>query len=190
MPEKESSSRKQIRKLMVVMGSAVICALLLAYFMVANYGPSGRYQVSNILLEPSFAEKISYQDTDPQTSKNSRYTFDRFELVHFDIGTNHWESARLNEKQFNQIYQLIGGDKSAAEVTPDMQSLFYASTPASLTIVVHAENRENTKILQEIQFADHGDYYRILLRDDTTRQNWIYFYHPKAFELIKQMIKS
>jgi hypothetical protein len=180
----------QIRNLMIVMGSAVLCAVLIAYIMVSHYGPSGRYQVSNILLEPSFAEKISYQDSDPQTGKNSRYTFDRFELVYFDNGANRWSSLKLNEKNFQEIYDLIYSDKSVTEVTPDMQSFFYASTPASLTIVVHAENRENTKVLQEIQFADHGDYYRILLRDDNTRQNWVYFYHPKAFELIKQMIKS
>ncbi len=188
MQQKQSSRSAQIRNLIVVIGGGMLAALLIAYFMVTNYGPTGQYQTNNILLEPSFVQNISFQEQDPQTGKNSRYTFDRIEWLHFDSASNRWISSKLDENTYSKIYDLLRKDNSIVRVTPETKNLFYTTTPTSVTIVVHAENHENTKVLQEIQFADHGDFYRVLLREDAPSQNWIYFFHPKVFEQVNQQI--
>lgn len=171
------SPASQIRNLIIVIGAGMMCALLLTYMMIANYGPSGNYTLSNLLLEPSLVEKISYQDD------NTHYYFDRIEFMYFDQTANRWESQKLNQDAYQQIYQLLSSDQSIKDVTPETQSLFYTSKPASLTLVVHGENRENTKVFQEMQFEEHGDYYRIFFKD------WIYFKHPKVLENIKKIVK-
>lgn len=188
MQPKQRSRTAQIRNLLVVIGAGMMTALLIAYFMVSNYGPTGQYDTNNVLLEPSLVQSISFQDQDPQTGKNSRYTFDRIEWMHFDSASNRWLSSKLDENIYSKIYGLLSQDRSIVKVTPETKNLFYTTTPTSVTIVVHAENRENTKTFQEIQFADHGDFYRVLLREDAPSQNWIYFFHPKVFEQLNQQI--
>jgi hypothetical protein len=184
MPEKQNSSIAQIRNLLVVIGAGMMCGILLTYMMLANFGPSGQYIVSNILLEPSLVEKITYQEN------NSRYSFDRIEFMFFNDKANRWESQKLNQATYGEIYQIIKGDKSIDKVASDVQTLFYTSKPGSLTLVVHTENRDNTKVFQELQFEEHGDYYRIMLREDEPSQNWVYFNHPKVLEKIKKIVKQ
>jgi hypothetical protein len=176
-----SEKTVQIRNLFIVIGAGIMGAFLLAYLMVANFGPSGSYLVGNILLEPSLVEKISYQEM------NTRYQFDRIEFMYFD---HKWKSLKLDEKTYRQIYDVLKGDKSVSNVSQDIQNLFYTTKPASLALVVHSENRENTRVFQELQFEDRGDYYRILLREDDPSQNWVYFYHTKVLEQIKNIVKE
>jgi hypothetical protein len=176
-----SEKTTEIRNLLVVMGAGVMGAVLLTFLMLTNFGPSGSYIVSNILLEPSLVEKISYQEM------NTRYQFDRIEFMYFD---HKWISLKLDAKTYRKIYDVLKGDKSVTNVPQDIQTLFYTSKPASLALVVHSENRENTKVFQELQFEERGDYYRILLREDDPSQNWVYFYHTKVLEQIKNIVKE
>lgn len=172
----------QIRNLIMVIGAGMMAALMLAYFLVNQYGPTGQYIAGNIVLQPSLVSKVTFQD------KDSRYSFDRIEWMHFDNAENRWTSSKIDDDTYGKIYQLIKNDKSIIKVTPETQNLFYTSTPSIVTIVVHNENRENTKVFQEIQFVEHGDFFRVLLKDDNPTQNWIYFFHPKVSEQINEQI--
>lgn len=77
MREVNVSPAKQIRNLLIVVGAGVFGAFLLAYVMVVYYGPSGRYQTKNVLLEPGIIEGLTFQDLNPDTGKFSQYSMDR-----------------------------------------------------------------------------------------------------------------
>ncbi len=173
-----------IRNLLGVLGAAVFGACLLSYLLVVNFGPSGRYKVANILLEPIIAEKVDFYDG------KSRYIFQRFEFLYFDQTTNKWDREQLSEDQYKKIYAIIKSELSVLSVTDEVRGMFSQTNPAILSIVVRNESKENTKSLQEMQIADHGDYYRILLRDDSPTPNWVYFYHPQILEQMKHAIKN
>ena len=39
-----------------------------------------------------------------------------------------------------------------------------------------------TKIFQEVQFANEGDFYRVELHEQNAAHNWAYFYHPNVYK--------
>lgn len=190
MREVNVSPAKQIRNLLIVVGAGVFGAFLLAYVMVVYYGPSGRYQTKNVLLEPGIIEGLTFQDLNPDTGKFSQYSMDRIELLYFEDVGNQWIRKALTLDTYRQIYEVISGDSSVMEVSDEIQGLFHLKTPATLSLVVRSETGDGAKAFQEVQFVNRGNYYRVLLREESKKQNWAYFYHPDIFNQVLQVVEQ
>jgi len=85
---------------------------------------------------------------------------------------------------------VISGDSSVMEVSDEIQGLFHLKTPATLALVVRSETGDGAKAFQEVQFVNRGNYYRVLLREESKKQNWAYFYHPDIFNQVLQVVEQ
>lgn len=182
--ESDSSAKRQIRNLLLVMLSGILCAFILAIFLVSNYGPSGRYVVQNTLIEPSLATSLNYNDANSKTGGLTLFVFDGIEFTYFDSDAKKQNQIKVDPDKYAQFYQLIVADMSILDPPTNVTSLFDAQA-ASLKIQVrtasHAEWQDEQKVFQSVTIAHEGDYYRIRLHEEPATNPWVYFYHPGIY---------
>ena len=180
------TSRNEIRNLLAVILSGVLCAFILAGAMLYYYGPTGRYYARNVLLSPLLTTQISFQDANPKTGEITRFVFDGIEISFYDKVQKAWKHVAVSPEAYNRFYDAVSQDVSLDKVTSDIQDLFLKGNPSKLTLRVRTESRAEshaaTKIFQEVLFANEGNYYRVELREQGPgRGEWAYFYHPGIY---------
>lgn len=168
MQEFKQTAGKQIRNLFIVMGSGVFGALLIAYLLVTFYSPSGMMRAGDVLLAPEIAQGLV-----------GDVKMDRIELLYYEDIRNQWVNRRLNANAYQRVYQTVSGDQSVMEV-PEK---FAQETPATISLWVTNKSGE-TQLFQEMQIESRGEYYRILLHQDTKEPTWAYFKHKGLFSLV------
>lgn len=191
----ERQRNRDIRNLLAVLGAAVLCAALLAFFFLYYYGPSGRYLAGNTLLDPSIMAQINYQDHHPQTGKKVRFVFDRIEFSYFDPEKGQMHIFPISLETYQSFYKQVSSDRSLLEVNQNIQNLFLQSHPALLTMSMQSqeglENRTardhlNTKagshVFQVVQFIPE-DYFRVQLHGKNEGE-WAYFYQSGLYQEI------
>jgi hypothetical protein len=187
-----NQSKKEIRNLLIVIGSGVVCALLLSLFLILNYGPSGRYQVSNILLSPELTSTLSYNDTNSKTGGSSRFIFENIMFNYYDANEKKQKSIQITPEQYAQLYQIISSDKSILEPSNDILNSFGKPNNALITIKVrtesHAAWQDESRNFQEFDLSSEGDFYRIALHDEKAERKWIYFQHNGIFEITSKLL--
>ncbi len=175
--ETKPAKRKEVRNLLLVMGSAVACALALALWMLYQYNPTGRYLAKNVLLSPQIMSQISYPETDPKTGATLRYVFDSFEFSYFDTAKKTWSHSTVKPEAYREFYQAVAEDVSILPISEEMRALFSKTPPTTLLVHMHQGGATDGKItFQEVDFAPGGDFYRIQLRVEA--ETWAYFFHP------------
>jgi len=189
--EEERTTSKLIRDLFLVLGLGICCAVAVAAVTLHYMGPTGSYLAQNILLNPSMLGKLQYSDVNAQTGGTVPYRFDRLEFAYFDDNTHQWKKNRIAKERYAQFYELIGNDQSLLVVPDQIEALFSAGTPATLSIVVHQEEqRRRTQSFQKVEILNHGDYYRIQIHDERELKNWAYFYHENIFKETLKIFSS
>ena len=187
--EPATPPRNQIRNLLVVMLSAIACALIISGLLLYKYGPSGGYLAQNTILSPDVTDSLWYTDSNQRTGGNSRFVFDAVEFSYFDNKTNQWQHLKVDQDHYRTFYQIVMHDKSISEITPQLLSLFDGT--ASLLVKVRTESnagwQEEVKTLQRIEFAKDGDHYRVDLREQNSPNQWAYFAHPQIFNKSLQL---
>lgn len=188
----ERQKNRDVRNILTVLGSAVLCAVLLASIFLYYYGPSGRYLAGNTLLDPSIMDQINYQDQYLQTGKKVRFTFDRIEFSYFDSQNGQMHIFPISLDTYQDFYKQVASDKSLLEVTQNIQNLFPQSHSSLLTISMRAkEGPESgaTKVFQVVQFIPE-DYFRIQLHEKKEGE-WAYFYRSGLYqEIIRLFTKG
>lgn len=174
--------KHQIKNLLGVIGASVLAAGALTYFFIYNYGPSGKYVVDQVLLNPTVLEDLNYNDNNPKIAHDDRYIFDAVEYV------NGAQKVTLTKPQYEQVYAALQGRQSL-DSTEELEEQFSkGETPSSLTIYVKTESssawQKDVKIFQEVQFIENA--FRILLHENNPGGHWVYFDSPQ----IKQIIQS
>lgn len=189
---RQISPKRQIRNLLMVLVSSVICAFLVSGLLLYYYSPSGRYIVKNALLAPELTTTLMYNDTNHKTGGSSRFVFDGIEFSFYDNQTKQQRNMQLTQEQYQKLYQLIASDKSLLNVPKEVISQFNKATNATLTIKVrtesHAAWQDETKIFQAMRFVNDGDYFNIELHEEKSANNLVYFYHPGIYKEILQSV--
>lgn len=184
-------SKREIKRIISVLGAGVVFALMLTLFLIYNYGPSGRYNLYTVLLEPDILMQLNYNDKNPVTGGQDRYVFDRLE---YNDPMNRIMGQTINLTDYEKFYQTIKSDKSLnAPVDPELEGLFRQPPPATIYVYVRTESpaawQKNAKIFQDIQIANQGDYYRVELHEMKEGEHFAYFHHPKILEMLRQIVK-
>lgn len=174
-------TKRQIRHFFTVIFAGVICAAFLSAFFLYYYSPTGTYQVEKVLIAPEGLSQISFSDN------GRKYTFDHLEYLHFDQNENQWRREKITDAQYAAFYKLVAGQESLLGVDDEMRSRFTRGNPSMLTVVVRTEGGGiATKVFQQLQFVQGGDYFRVELLREKNDERWAYYRHP---EIDTQVVK-
>jgi hypothetical protein len=176
------SRKDDIRNLLIVLGGAICCALALTLFAVRNYGPGSRYDIQNVLLKPELVHELSYTETDPMSGLPSRYVLDGIEFSYLEPESNTWKKKQVSQAKYQQFYDLVAKEKSVLELTDEIRQSFAISPPSRLVIKVRSEGGNTPKTFLEVDFANQGDFYRVMLRNNPQQEEWAYFHHPRIYQ--------
>lgn len=163
-------------KLVAVLVSGVLAAVIVTFFFVGVFGPSGRYALTSVLLAPDILQQLNYNDTNPKTGAMDRFVFDEIQVEWY---VPQHEKLKLSIAQFKQLYLSINHDKNLASINPAIERAFLPTPAATISLIVRTESnaewQKATKDFQQIQVAAVGGYYRVLLHDESPQ--WIYFHN-------------
>lgn len=180
------SANKEIRNLIFLIGSAVGFAVLAAVGLVWYYGPSGLYEAKHTLLSPDFFQELKYSDSNPETGGSSVFVFDTISFIYYDNDLKRWDKVEVSKEKYRQFYQLISGDVSEENVSPQLIDRFTVAYPATLELRVKVKNGSGAdgtiKTFQEVVFINEGDDYRVELHESTIEKKWAYFHHPSIYQ--------
>lgn len=184
------SPKKQVRNLLMVIGSGVGLALIVALAALYLYNPTGRYLVKNALLAPSVLSQMAYLESNEGRKGNSLLIFDAIEYSFYDPTLKKMQKRFVKDSAYSAFYQQIAEEKSMESETDEIIAAFAIPYPASLTIYVKSENEASwqgfKKAFQQVQFAMQGDYFRIALHEQDVAQRWIYYYYPGIYQMALQ----
>lgn len=181
MEYRSLSTRQQIRNLILLITSGVLCAFLLSGLLVYYYGPTGQYVVRNALLDPGVLPRLAYDD------HNSRFVFDSIDFSYFDTAQKQWKHLAISPEHYRKFYSTIESDVSLEKVEQSVEALFNQVGAATLSLKVRSEYKSETKTFQQVQLLNNGDYYRIQLREESSPTRWIYFRHPGIYNQALQL---
>lgn len=169
----------------------IFVAFIIATYMVYNYGPTGRYLAQNVLLSPLYTEKLSYNDVNPKTGGTTRFVFDRIEFAFYDAVQKQWRKIAIDSDHYQKFYDLVAGEQSLQELSSEIEALFSRSNGSTLTLTVKTESNAKldgtTKVFQQVQFVNAGNYYRVQLHETNPSGRWAYFYHKGIYDAVQAM---
>ena len=185
---RHESKGKEIRNLLLVIGSGIIGAVAVALMMLYYYNPSGSYLAGNVLLSPESTKVIKFQDTHPTTGSPAKFIFDQIEFSYYDSQLKQWKKLNVEMDQYAKFYQLIGNERSL-EVPDEIKRLFNQPSPSVLSLKIRTEatSQSISKPFIEVNFVNEGDYYRIELHEEGSSGSWAYFYHPGIYNKVLEM---
>ena len=187
------TAAKQIRNLLLLLGSAVVCALLAVTFMVRYYGPLGDYSLQSILLSPSMMGKFQSQEMGPSGDK-VHYVYHQTEFLYQEPDSRMQKRAIVSHSVYERLYQELSGDRSIlgdkAEVLNHFQNAPIATLVLSVNPQYQVAHQSKSRVFQEVQFSATGDYYRVELSDDQAERQWAYFQHDGICKFIFELIDS
>jgi hypothetical protein len=178
----DKSAKAQIRNLLVVIGSAIVFACAAAAMMVRVYGPTGDYQLSNVLLSPETARTMAYR----------QLVFDHIEYAQRDQETKMWKPQSISLDQYQKFYSTVEKAQSqqfaAAAAAP-----FSHHTPSTLTLFVRPATEpvgSRVKVFQVVEFVP--DDFRVELHADKmdSTSKWVYFHYPEIGKLVSKTFGS
>lgn len=174
-------NHQEIRNILTVLGTAIICAILLAFVLIYYYSPSGLYIAGNTLLDPSVMEQLNIQDKSSKRGHQIDFILDRIEFSYLN-SQNQIRKQKIPLEVYGKFYSLIASEKSLKELPDHIHDLFIKSHPAVLSITMHTvENsiQSPTKIFQQVESIEE-DYFRIQLHE--RQGEWAYFYRPHIYQ--------
>lgn len=175
-------------KLIAVLVSGVIAAVLVTLFFVGVFGPSGRYALTSVLLAPDILQQLNYNDMNPKTGAMDRFVFDEIQIQWYVPKP---EKTTLSIAQFKQLYMAIVYDKNLASVNPTIERAFLPNPAATISLMVRTESnaewQKATKDFQQIQVALAGGYYRILLHEESSSPQWVYFHNDDLLRELSEI---
>lgn len=165
---------RDIKNLFVVLGSSLICAALLSYFFISNYGPSGKYRAGYTLVDPSIIGQNKERE-------KVRFVFESIEFSFFDKKLGKSVTIPIQPEQYQLFYQKISSLLSL-DPTPKLEQLFLQSYPTQLTTPLRSVEKEKESIFQVVEFIEEN-YFRVKLQGKG-QDSWAYFYQPDLYREI------
>lgn len=186
----ETSSKQDIKNILIVLTTAVICAGLLASVFLFYYGPTGRYIAGKALLDPAVIDQINAGDIHSKKVGDVQFHFDRMEFSYFDERHSEPQKIAVPSEKYQKFYSIISSEKSLEDVPVTVENYFKQSRPMTLTLFMRTKDASMTapslQIFQLIQFV-REDYFRVQLRNTGNQDDWAYFYHLQLYLQIMQL---
>lgn len=180
----DKAIKNQIRNIIVVLSSAIICAGFLAVYMITYYGPSGQYIAGNTILSPYIIDKVNFSDK--KVKGTVKFVYKGTEFIYLN-NENKPVRKEVSYKDYEDFYHLVASEKSLDPSEQDMEQFF--STPHLATLLVSMQTDANafqaTSVFQTIQFSDK-DYFRVQL-ENQGRNEWIYFFRQGLYADIMKL---
>ncbi len=177
-----SSQKKKIGGFITLVLSSLVCAAAVTLFLVYQYGPTGQYSVEHALLEPDMIPVLAFNDTNNKTGGQTRFVFDKISFNYFDTAKQTTRNIPVSSTLYARFYNQIKKLRSIRQPSDETVSFFQNANPAKLILRIRTASQSSwvaeTKIFQEVQFANNGDYFRIKLREEKPEGEWAYFYQP------------
>lgn len=178
-------SYRETKRLLTVLGSALLSALAITFFFVWNYGPTGTYQLHDILLNPDVLTSLNYNDYNPKIAHNDRFIFDQIAVETWEPLTQKWERTPMTVTHYATWYAFLSGQKSLSP-TPSMEQAFAPHPQAKLLFYVRTESpavwQTTTKLFQEVQFSPSSGLFRVQLHEQNAGIHWVYFQNNEALQ--------
>lgn len=174
--------RPEIKNILIVLSASAASALMIAAFFVMNYGPSGRYLLDAVLIQPAMLNQLNYNDNNPRIGHSDRYIFQKIVWIAPDFS-----SREIQPSVYEKLYAILQADKSVND--PNVEELFQGVNP-KLVLWVHTESpsawQNDGKVFQEIEFQK--DYYRVSLHEASPKIAFAYFSHPGILETVQELL--
>lgn len=188
--------KKEIRNLLGVMGAAILSAAMITAGFLYYYGPTGRYQIENVLLKPELLSTLDYNDINPKIGQMDRYVFDEVLYQEWESDKRAWKNIVIPTAAYANFYKEIYADDSVASPSAELQALFTQTPPSKLVIKVETESQspwqKNAKDFLQVEFVEN--YYRVELHQELDkserREPWVYFYHPQIASRVQRLFNS
>lgn len=185
MLNQSETVKQQIRSLLAVLALGVFCALTISFFFLYTYGPSGVYIVKNVMLSPSFIEKISF-DSQTVSGKSERLHYDKTEFFYWQPEKMIWIKKPVTLEAYQKFFTQHEDEKSIA-VSDKILASFQTPPAAKLiSTVVNDDQSAPSKIFQEVHFAQSGGFYRVELIEQNSEISWAYFYSPNIYQSVQE----
>lgn len=182
------ATKAQIRNVLAIFISAILCAGVLAAYMIFRYGPTGRYIAGNTILSPYILDQVNYPEASTGVGKGVKYIFNGIEFSYYDKAKNK-QNSKVDSAVYEQFYLLIEKEKSLENIPIDIESQFNRLQPALLTVMMRSDpsqTQQSTMIFQAIEFVE-TDYFRVQLRDKESNGSWAYFYRPHIYQDVLEL---
>lgn len=166
---------RDIKNLLIVLGSSVICAALLSYLFLYYYGPSGRYIAGHALLDPAIIKQINYEEKEANGQK-VHFIFDKFEFSYFDKKLGKIVKIPVSQEKYKVFYQHISSLLSLEN--SKLEPLFMQPHRTLLTTSMKTDSR--SRIFQIVDFNEE-DYFRVQLQGKEQGE-WAYFFQPHIYQ--------
>jgi hypothetical protein len=163
-----------IRNFILLIASAVLIGTVGMFAIAYKFGPSGTYQVQNVLLAP---ETIPNLASSPSGSGEPAFRFDSIEYLSYNDATRTWESTPVDISTYKSFFSAIRYEESLKQVPDKVAALFHTGKNPRLLIKVQlAESAtpDIPQVFQEVQFSNDGKYFRVQLYGKATTE-WAYF---------------
>lgn len=195
------SKSSQIRNLILILFFGVGTAFILFLAMLHFYGPTGTYLAKNMLLSPETARLLHYPENTLASSTNDSrsgpttiFVFDLIEFSYYDITLKQVKRIDVDMGKYAEFYAMISNDKSLPDDSSQVKDGFirpaaYSSLIFKIRTESKALRQTPSNIFTEIDLTQ-GDYYRILLRDQSAPEKWAYFYHPGIYKYVHELFTS
>lgn len=181
-----------MNRLIFVLLSAVIGAFLLTAFFVWNFGPSGRYAVGSVLIEPSVLSSFNYNDFDPKTYEKDRFVFDKI-VLEYPEGVE-IKKKTIPIEMYEKIYEMLKGEKSILNPGEGSLSAFRSGQLIRLILYVRTESpaswQKDSKVFQEVDFVFNGNDFRVELHENNSGTHWVYFQKQGVAAQLMKLLSS
>lgn len=186
------SKAKQIRNLLVVIGSAIGVSFIAIFLMLYSYGPAGSYLAKNVLLSPESVNSLYFNDFNSKTGAQAHFVFDLIQFSYYDGVQKKVKHAEIDMTTYAKLYKLIENDISLLNVPSEQEMAFNLETAIGrLFFKVRAGGNSSQKSSMNLFEADFiKDYYRISLRGQNADQQWVYFRHNGILEQVMALLVS
>lgn len=180
----DRSKAKQIRNLLLVIGSAVGVSFAAIFFMIYSYGPAGTYLAKNMILSPSAVKTLYFANQDA----NSHFAFELINFSYYDISQRTIKTVKLGIADYAKLYELIENDVSLLNGVME-RSVVFNNIEATLSFKGQREGDFTPLDSRNLFEADFiKDYYRISLRGQNEETQWAYFKHAGILEQILELL--
>lgn len=170
--------REAIRNLLAILGGGVLCAGLLAGWMIYKYNPSGSYVARNVLLAPKMMEGLSFKEG------KQKLEFEGIDYSYSD--GKRMQHVNLPQNLYSRFYNNVESERSLTEVPERIIAGF--NSPQTGKMVLRVKSDKGSQSLQEIEFLPQGDYFRVRLRESAANERWVYYYHPQIVQEIERLL--
>ena len=97
---------KQIRNLLIILASGILCAVAFAGLFLHYYSPTGTYKLKNVMISPSAIDGLAQGCRSTATGKNPRIVIDTMDFSLWNATSRQSEHIPIDIEHYRRFYNL------------------------------------------------------------------------------------